>query len=93
VVAVAGPGLRDMTRLASSDPALWTDILLANRHDVARHLGVLAADLDAFAGALADGDAKAVTRLLRAGRAARRRLLRGTDPGTPANESRGKSAG
>lgn len=28
---LAGPGLRDMTRLAGSDPAMWRDIALANR--------------------------------------------------------------
>jgi prephenate dehydrogenase len=33
---VSGPGLRDMTRLAGGDPALWTDIVEQNAGDVAR---------------------------------------------------------
>ena len=31
VQAVAGPGFRDFTRLARSEPAMWADILSANR--------------------------------------------------------------
>jgi prephenate dehydrogenase len=34
--SLAGPGLRDMTRLAGSDPIMWRDIFLANRQNVAR---------------------------------------------------------
>jgi prephenate dehydrogenase len=35
---ISGPGLRDMTRLAGGDPALWTDIIEQNAGDVARAL-------------------------------------------------------
>jgi len=37
----AGPGFRDMTRLARSPRGLWRDILEANRAEVARALGAL----------------------------------------------------
>ena len=30
-LALAGPGFRDFTRIAASDPAVWRDILVANR--------------------------------------------------------------
>jgi prephenate dehydrogenase len=33
-LSLAGPGFRDFTRIAASDPKLWRDILLANRHEV-----------------------------------------------------------
>ena len=33
-MSLAGPGLRDMIRLAGSEPAMWRDILLANRQQV-----------------------------------------------------------
>jgi len=36
--ALAGPGFRDMTRLASSPPALWREILRANTGEVERAL-------------------------------------------------------
>ena len=31
---LAGPGFRDFTRIAASDPAMWRDVLLANREQV-----------------------------------------------------------
>jgi prephenate dehydrogenase len=33
-LALAGPGFRDFTRIAASDPAIWRDILIANREEV-----------------------------------------------------------
>ena len=46
-VAVSGQGLRDMTRIAASDPALWRSILDANAEPVADVLEAFAQDLDA----------------------------------------------
>lgn len=45
-VAVSGQGLRDMTRIAGSDPALWQAILQANAESVADVLEAYARDLD-----------------------------------------------
>ena len=50
--ALAGQGLRDLTRIASSDPVLWTQILTANAGPTAAVLRKLQADLDKVAGAL-----------------------------------------
>lgn len=51
---LAGQGLRDVTRVAAGDPALWTSILAANAGAVLPALRSLAADLDAVVGALAE---------------------------------------
>ncbi len=65
----AGPGFRDMTRIASSDPALWRDILLQNRRDVLRALKSFKKELDAMESAI-DGEKAAAlySRLMRAKR-------------------------
>ena len=44
-VALAGQGIRDVTRIAASDPALWTQILAGNAAAVARTLRGVHADL------------------------------------------------
>ncbi len=42
---LAGQGVRDVTRIAASDPALWLDILSANAAPVAEVLDAVAGDL------------------------------------------------
>lgn len=33
-LGLAGPGFRDFTRIAASDPKMWRDVLIANRHEL-----------------------------------------------------------
>jgi prephenate dehydrogenase len=51
-LGLAGQGLRDMTRIAGSDPGLWTAILAANAEAVAEVLRDVRDDLDRVLGAL-----------------------------------------
>lgn len=53
-LALAGQGLRDVTRIAAGDVDLWTQILGANAAPVAEVLAEVAADLSAAAAALAE---------------------------------------
>ena len=53
-IGLAGAGLRDTTRIASSDPELWVQILGANRAPVVDLLDAFAADVASFADALRD---------------------------------------
>jgi prephenate dehydrogenase len=60
-VALAGQGLRDVTRIAASDPRLWTQILAGNAAAVRDVLTALRHDLDEVIGALdqlSDGDSR-----------------------------------
>jgi prephenate dehydrogenase len=50
--ALAGQGLRDTTRIASSDPELWVQILRANAPSISEVLHAYRDDLDAFLHAL-----------------------------------------
>jgi prephenate dehydrogenase len=59
-LALAGPGLRDVTRIAGSDPLLWEQILNANQAAILQRLRTVQADLGAVIEALEDrssGDA------------------------------------
>ncbi len=51
-VGLAGQGLRDVTRVAASDPSLWVQILGANARHVAQVLTELRGDLDGVIDAL-----------------------------------------
>jgi prephenate dehydrogenase len=81
-VALAGQGLRDVTRIAGSDPQLWTQILAGNPAAVRDVLRAVATDLDGVLRALDDlaGDADApgaravLARALAAGNAGRARI-------------------
>lgn len=70
-VGLAGAGLRDTTRIASSDPELWVQILGANREPVVELLDAFGADIAAFADALRDpeqtGSKRRIADLLAAG--------------------------
>ncbi|KTR84349.1 prephenate dehydrogenase [Leucobacter chromiiresistens] len=70
-IGLAGGGLRDTTRVASSDPELWVQILGANSAPVVELLDAFAADVAAFADALRDpartGAKRRIADLLSAG--------------------------
>ncbi|MEU3029600.1 prephenate dehydrogenase [Streptomyces incarnatus] len=51
-VRLCGQGIRDVTRIAASDPRMWIDILSANPGPVADLLADVAADLEETVGAL-----------------------------------------
>lgn len=77
VVSVAGQGLRDMTRIAASDPDLWVDILSANAVPVTTVLTEVRADLDSLLQALGNidqGGADVLAEALRRGNAGRGRV-------------------
>jgi prephenate dehydrogenase len=72
--AVAG-GFLDTTRVASSDPAMWTDIFLTNRDAVLSALDDYTRELAALRAAVAAGDEPALRAYVAAAKAARDDLL------------------
>jgi prephenate dehydrogenase len=79
-LSLAGQGLRDVTRIAGSDPGLWATILVGNAEPVAGYLRAVRADLDEAIEAL---DAAAAGELGR-GLAALHRLMAGGNEGVAA---------
>lgn len=63
-LGLAGQGVRDVTRIAASDPALWVQILSANAAQVFPVLTALRDDLDAVLTALASPTAPGAPRAL-----------------------------
>ena len=53
---LAGQGIRDVTRIAASDPVLWRQIIGANRHAIRAELEGIRADLDELFDVLDDPD-------------------------------------
>lgn len=68
-------GWRDATRLAAGDPAMWTEIAMANREALAAELYRLGRRLQDAADCLTAGDADGVRRFLEAAAARRGEVL------------------
>ena len=63
-VACSGPGFRDATRIAGSDPDLWTGILLENRQAVLDSLADVTQQVAQLVNALDKADETALRRFL-----------------------------
>ncbi len=70
-LSLAGPGFRDFTRIAASEPAVWRDILLANREEVLKQSQRFRFALDALEHAMLAGNAQALEDLIRSPATAR----------------------
>ncbi|VWX55656.1 Prephenate dehydrogenase/arogenate dehydrogenase family protein [Burkholderiales bacterium 8X] len=57
---LAGPGFRDFSRIAASDPAVWRDILVSNRQQVLRHSKAFRESLRRFESLMVAGDLQAL---------------------------------
>ncbi len=64
-LSLAGPGFRDFTRIAASEPSVWRDILMANKADVLAQSQLFRAALDQFEACMRSGDAAALEELIR----------------------------
>lgn len=87
-LALSGQGLRDVTRVAAGDPALWRQIVAANATEIAELLAAVRADLDRLLAGLADDDAapEALLATLRRGNAGRQ-LIPGKHGAPAADEA------
>ena len=61
---MAGPGFRDFSRIAASDPVVWRDILNANHAEVLAQLAHFRAALDQFETTLQQGNTQALQALI-----------------------------
>ena len=63
-LSMAGPGFRDFSRIAASDPDVWRDILSANQAEVLKQTSHFRAALDEFEKAIQNNDLQSLRRLI-----------------------------
>lgn len=60
LLSLAGPGFRDFTRIAASDPKVWRDILLANKTELLAQSRLFQQALQDFEQLITDGNTAAL---------------------------------
>jgi prephenate dehydrogenase len=73
-LAFAGASLREMTRLAGANAAVWSDIFLGNADEISAALGGLRGSLDDLEQALREGDRSRIEATIATAASARERL-------------------
>ena len=63
-LALAGPGFRDFTRIAASEPKMWRDILLANRQELLQQSKIFHETIAAMEQMIENGDGDALEVLI-----------------------------
>ena len=63
-LSLGGPGFRDFTRIAASDPKVWRDILLSNKKELLAQSRQFRAALDAFENLVDAGQGEALESLI-----------------------------
>jgi len=64
-LSLAGPGFRDFTRIAASDPTVWRDILVSNREELLKQSMRFRHTLDAMEHVIKSGNIEALEDLIR----------------------------
>ena len=63
-LSLAGPGFRDFTRIAASDPKIWRDILISNREELLAQSKIFQRNLHALELMISSGNGEALEGLL-----------------------------
>ena len=63
-LSLAGPGFRDFTRIAASDPKVWRDILVSNREELLAQSKIFQRNLHALELMISSGNTEALEGLL-----------------------------
>jgi prephenate dehydrogenase len=63
-LSLAGPGFRDFTRIAASDPKIWRDILIANKEELLAQSRAFQRTLQAMELMISSGNAEALEGLI-----------------------------
>ena len=63
-LALAGPGFRDFTRIAASDPHVWRDIMISNREELLAQTKIFKRNLETLELMISSSNADALETLI-----------------------------
>ena len=75
VIKYSASGFRDFTRIASSDPVMWRDIILSNKVPILKMLNKFEKDLDGLKNAIKNNDKEKLFNIFNKTRDIRKRII------------------
>lgn len=75
LINLSAGGFRDFTRIASSDPKMWTDIFLENKKNIIKTLEIFTKDLNTFKNLIKKNDDKKISQLIKKSKNVRKRIV------------------
>jgi prephenate dehydrogenase len=63
-LSLAGPGFRDFSRIAASDPKMWRDVMIANREELLDQSRIFQQTLQSLEKLIASGDGDTLEKLI-----------------------------
>lgn len=82
-LSLGGPGFRDFTRIAASDPKVWRDILLANREELLTQTQLFQQALKQFENAMRSDSAQSIEDMITLASETRTHWRMGTQKSSP----------
>ena len=84
IVKYSAGGLRDFTRIASSNPIMWKDIFLDNSENMVKILNLFTKNINKFKNAIRKGDSKKLLNIFKLTKTVREDIIRaGQDTDKP----------
>ena len=90
IVKYSASGFRDFTRIASSDPTMWRDVILANREAVLEMIGRFSEDLSAIQKSIRWQDGDSLHKLFSKTRIVREKIIKAGQDTSDADFGRSK---
>ena len=90
IVKYSASGFRDFTRIASSDPTMWRDVILANREAVLEMIGRFSEDLSAIQKSIRWEDGDSLHKLFSKTRIVREKIIKAGQDTSDADFGRSK---
>ena len=92
-LSLAGPGFRDFSRIAASDPTIWRDILLSNREEILRQSEAFREALEAMERHMRDWNGEALQQQIQSASQARSHWTLTSSPSAATASPAGKAPG